>query len=288
LLLTVLLYPLILPPGLPLWVAGVGIAFGLIVGKELFGAAGRYPLNPALVGRCFLQVAFAPAMAGGYVMPAAGWPGGLACWLTPALSGGGGMGPRVAGALPLGPPGGALDAVTAATPLAAARHGQFDHWAAMLLGTHAGSAGETSAVLIVLGALMLVVTGVANWRTIAATLGSFAAVLAVLAWACPASFGPLASPVGPWAVPAHIAWHLLAGGLLFGAVFLATDPFTAPASDLGKWLYGILIGAAAVLIRFRTGHLEGVAFAILLGNIAAPLLDALAARGHVWRLRHEG
>jgi Na+-transporting NADH:ubiquinone oxidoreductase subunit NqrB len=299
-ILTGLLYPLILPPALPLGLVAVGIAFGLVVGRELLGAAGRRGLNPALLGLCFLQAAYPAAMTAGWVRPAAGWPGGLACWLTSAPLGP--AGPRVAGAVSLGPLGAPLDAATSATPLADAKlHGHFADGSAMLLGNHPGAAGETSALLIILAGVFLVLAGLANWRIIAATLGSFAVLLAFVAWARPGIFTEVwldlaaANPThtvcrfgADPTIAEHVAWHLQAGGLLFGTVFLATDPVTSPASNLGKWLYGSLIGGTTVLLRFLAGHTEGVALAILLGSFAAPALDALAARMHIWRLRHEG
>jgi Na+-transporting NADH:ubiquinone oxidoreductase subunit NqrB len=292
-ILTGLLYPLILPPALPLGLVAVGIAFGLVVGRELLGAAGRRGLNPALLGLCFLQAAYPAAMTAGWVRPASSWPGGLACWLTSAPLAAGPAGPRVAGAVSLGPLGSALDAVTAATPLADAKQfGQFADWSTLLLGNHPGAAGETSALLIILAGVFLVLTGLANWRVIAATLGSFALLLAVLAIARPDLVGG-SGPALPGAAfgpefAEGVAWHLQAGGLLFGTVFLATGPVTGPVSNLGKWLYGLIIGCTTLLLRFLTAHTEGVALAILLGSFAAPALDFLAARIHIWRLRHEG
>jgi len=260
---TGLLYPLILPPNMPLWMVAVGIAFGVVVGKELFGGTGRNPFNPALVARCFLLIGYPAAMSSGWAVPAAGGAAGLGRW--------------------------AVDTVTTATPLAAA-HAKvpaYAGWTDLLLGTSTatptGCAGETCSLLIVFGGLFLIVTGVASWRTIVSTLGSFALLLGVLAWQAPDAFGRPG-----WSVPAVVGWHLLAGGLLFGTVYMATDPVSGPISNLGKWIYGLIIGVSTVLIRHLTGYVEGVMFAILLGNLAAPLLDELATRWHLRSLRNEG
>lgn len=252
-LVTGLIFPLVLPPGLPFWAVAVGIAFGVIVGKELFGGTGRNPFNPALVGRCFLALSYARVMVASYLVPAsAGW-GNLGRYLSAA----------------------SVDAVSSATPLGAAKGGAFEPALNLLWGNISGSAGETSAVAIVAGGIFLMLTRVGNWRTVAAVLGSFAGLGAALHRLLPATFGP-------------VGWHMLAGGLLFGAFFMATDPVTSPFANGGKWLYGIIIGAATLLIRHLTGYVEGMMFAILLGNIAAPVLDEVVIRLRLRRLRHEG
>ena len=163
------------------------------------------------------------------------------------------------------------------------KHGSYADVSTLILGNSTGCAGETSALLIVLAGLFLLVTGVASWRTIVGLLGSFAVLLAILAWAAPGSFGRPG-----WDIPSLVGWHLLAGGLLFGAVFMATDPVSSPFTSLGKWGYGIIIGASTVLIRHLTGYVEGIMFAILLGNIAAPVLDEMATRLYLRRVRDEG
>jgi Na(+)-translocating NADH:ubiquinone oxidoreductase B subunit len=250
LLVTGLLFPLILPPGLPLWLAGLGIAFGVIVGKELFGGTGRNPFNPALVGRCFLAIAYPTATASNWIAPAVAWPGRLTEYVSSAT----------------------LDAVSKATPLSTMGSADATLLADLFWGTTSGSAGETSAACILLGAVILLLTGVANWRSIVATLGSFALLAAVLHRFMPDDVGP---PL----------WELLAGSILFGAVFMATDPITGPITSPAKWAYGVIIGVSALLIRRFSGFPEGVTFAILLGNIAAPVLDEVCLRVHVRRLR---
>ncbi len=238
-LVTGLIFPLILPPGIPLWMVAVGIAFGVIVGKEIFGGTGRNPFNAALVGRAMLTLAY-PSQMAAWMAPKAAWPGRLTEWAT-------------------------VDAATYATPLAEAKKGVFADVGDLFLGSVGGSIGETSAACVLAGGLFLVLIKVANWRIVAGVLGAFAALGAILHAAAPETFGP-------------VGWHMLAGGLLFGAVFMATDPVTSPITNPAKVMYGILIGVLVLLIRNLTGYVEGVTFAILLGNIAAPVLDELVVR----------
>ena len=251
-LVTGFIFPLVLPPAVPLWMVGLGCAFGVLVGKELFGGTGRNPFNPALVGRCFLGISYPAQLAAGWVTPGAGWTGRALQYVAP----------------------GTVDAITTATPLGQAKSGVFIGLADLFLGRISGCAGETSALAVLLGGGFLLLTRVSNWRTVFSVLGSFFALNAVLRLAFPAAFGP---PV----------WHLLAGGVLFGAFFMATDPVTSPLTNGGKWLYGLLIGATTVLIRNLTGYVEGVTFAILLGNIFAPTLDEIVCRAKVRKVRNE-
>jgi Na(+)-translocating NADH:ubiquinone oxidoreductase B subunit len=254
-LVTGLLFPLILPPLLPLWMVALGVAFGVFIGKELFGGTGRNVFNPALVGRCFLSLAYPKTMAASYLDLEASY--GLTGRLFEYVSAS------------------SVDAVSSATPLALAKQGQFSSLWDLFLGSVSGSAGETSAIAIILGGVFLLLTRVANWRTVVSILGSFALLGGILHYADPAAVGP-------------VLWHLCAGGLLFGAFFMATDPVTSPTTNPGKWLYGILIGAVTVLIRNFTGYVEGVTFAILLGNIVAPILDEIIVAVRIRRLAGEG
>jgi len=252
-LVTGMLFPLILPPNLPLWMVGVGIAFGVFVGKELFGGTGRNVFNPALVGRCFLALAYPAAMSSNWVIPGSGLTGRALQYVSSTT----------------------VDAVSSATPLVLAKQGIIEEPVHLLLGNVTGSFGETSAVAIILGGIILLLCRVGNWRTVVSTLGSAFVMAAILHHANPNDF---ASPV----------WHLLAGGLLFGAFFMATDPVTSPVTNAGKWFYGIIIGVITILIRNFTGYVEGVMFAILLGNIAAPILDEIVVAIRMRRLRSEG
>lgn len=250
---TGILFPLIMPPAVPLWMVALGVAFGVFVGKEIFGGTGRNLFNPALVGRCFLALAYPAQMSGSWLAPATETGGRLLQWVDASH----------------------LDAVTTATPLALAKQGEFVSTAHMFIGSVSGCIGETSAIAIIVGGLFLLVTRVANWRTVVSTLASFILLAAILRHSQPDRFGPA-------------LWHLCAGGLLFGTFFMATDPVTGPVTNVGKWFYGALIGVTTVLIRNFTGYVEGMTFAILLGNIFAPILDEIVFAVRLRRLRVEG
>ena len=258
---TGILWPLILPPNLPLWMVALGVAFGVFIGKELFGGTGRNIFNPALVGRCFLSLAYPKTMAASWVKPSDELIGGFLTWVTPSL-----------------------DAVSGATPLSLAKRTvdpEMESIAHMLLGRVSGSAGETSAILIILGGVFLLFTRVASWRTVVSILGSFVILTGALVVGGAVKY-PIPGVFGP------VIWHLFAGGLLFGAFYMATDPVTGPTTNTGKWFYGIIIGSTTVLIRNFTGYVEGVTFAILLGNIVAPILDEIVIGIRLRRLKNEG
>jgi len=251
-LVTGLIFPLILPPALPLWLVGVGIAFGVLVGKELFGGTGRNLFNPALVGRCMLLLGHPVAMSSNWIKPGGGLTGRVLQYVDAST----------------------VDAVTEATPLVSAKQGALVPLMDLVTGQVAGSVGETSVIAVVIGGGFLLLTRVANWRTVLGALGSFALLGLILRGAQPETFGP-------------VEWQLCAGGLMFGAFFMATDPVTSPVTNVGKVIYGIIIGAATLLIRNLTGYVEGVMFAILLGNICAPLLDEIVFRSRFRRLQRE-
>jgi len=249
-LVTGMLFPLILPPTLPLWMVGAGVAFGVFVGKELFGGTGRNIFNPAIVGRCFLALAYPAAMSGNWTSAGGSWPGRMLEYVAASN----------------------VDAISTATPLVLAKQGELVSLWKMLLGNTSGSMGETSAIAIILGGAFLLLTRVANWRTVVSILGSAAVLAGIFHYGQPDRF-------------ARPLWHLCAGGLLFGAFFMATDPVTSPVTNAGKWFYGIIIGVITVLIRNFTGYVEGVMFAILLGNIAAPIIDEIAIKVRLRRLK---
>lgn len=259
---TGILFPLIMPPNLPLWMVGLGVAFGVFIGKELFGGTGRNVFNPALVGRCFLALAYPKPMSQSYIEPSHDFFGCLLFKWLPSGSG--------------------VDAVTVATPLSAAKGGEMASISRMLLGNISGSAGETSAILIIMGGVFLLLTRVANWRTVVSLLGSFIVLTSALLIGGAVSYERMDGVFVP------VVWHLFAGGLLFGAFFMATDPVTSPTTNIGKWIYGAIIGSVTVLIRHFTGYVEGVTFAILLGNIVAPILDEAIIGVRIRRLRSEG
>lgn len=251
-LVTGFIFPMIVPPGVPLWMVAVGVVFGVLVGKEVFGGTGRNPFNAALVGRCFLAFGYPSHMT--------------ATWLPP--------GPEKWLQFPTCLSAVSPDAVTTATPLGLAKSGTATSALDLLLGNVAGSVGETSSLAILLGAVFLVAVGVANWRTIAGGMAGLVLCAGILHAAVPARVAP-------------VVFQVLAGGWMFGIVFMATDPVTGPVTLSGKWVYGILIGVLTVLIRSFSGFVEGAMFAILFANICAPLIDEVVIRIYMHRLTRE-
>jgi Na(+)-translocating NADH:ubiquinone oxidoreductase B subunit len=251
-LVTGFIFPLILPPGIPLWLVAVGIIFGVLVGKEVFGGTGRNVFNAALVGRGFLALGYPAVMTGSW-MAAGNYPlGNLAT--------------RVSISAP--------DTITTATPLVLGKAGELTPIQDLFLGRIPGSAGETSALAIIIGGIFLMLVGVSNWRTVFGVLLSFIGLGTMLRIMYPSTVNPI------W-------FNLFSGGILFGAFFMATDPVTGPITQAGKWVYGILIGAVTIMIRFYSGFVEGVTFAILLGNIFAPLIDEAVIRNKIRRYARE-
>lgn len=248
--LTGILLAMTLPPGLPLWMAVLGSLVAIFFGKLLFGGLGQNIFNPSLTGRAFLQATFPVAITT--------WvPNmGIADFMT--LRGD-------TFALPFLRP--VYDGVTTATPLARMKfEGLSTEWTDMLFGTVAGSLGETSAVLLLLGGLYLAWRGFLNWRV---PTGIF---LTVAVFASALHFS------NPEVYPDAIH-HLLAGGLVLGAVFMATDPVSSPLTPIGSWIFAAGIGVLVVLIRQFGGLPEGVMYAILLMNAATPLIDNLTQPG---------
>jgi Na+-transporting NADH:ubiquinone oxidoreductase subunit B len=246
-LVTGMLFPMILPPTIPLWQVALGISFGVVVAKELFGGTGFNVLNPALVGRAFLFFAYPVQISGNAV------------WV-------------------------AADGFTMATPLAVAHEsglaalaGASDSLWNTFIGLEPGSMGETSALAIGLGALILLITGVGSWRImVSIALGTMAMSLLVNA----------VGPAGNSMASLPFYWHMAMGGWAFGAVFMATDPVSAAQSNTGRFVYGFLIGVLVVLIRvFNPAYPEGMMLAILLMNVFAPLIDHAVVRAHIKRRR---
>ena len=241
---TGLLYGLVLPPALPLWMVAVGGVIAVAMGKALFGGLGYNTFNPALVGRAVLQAAFPVAMTT--------WIPGFGPDRFSSL-------PSSTLTLPFTQP--TVDAITAATPLAAWKFsGETTATVDLALGFISGSAGETSSVLIVLGGIYLIARNMMNWRIPVAIFGAVIALSGALHLADPSSY---ASP----------AFMLLSGGLMLGAMFMATDMVGSPMTARGCYLYGALIGIVTVVIRVWGGLPEGVMYAILLGNAVTPHLD---------------
>ncbi len=237
-LVTGFLIPLIVPVDVPLWMLALAVAFSVLFVKEVFGGTGMNIWNPALVARAFLFFSYPSSMSGSSVWVSKTW--------VPTLKG--------------------VDAVSAATPLAIAHDGGMDALSAqysfmdMFYGFIPGSTGETSVVAILLGAILLVWTGVASWKIM---VGSIAGGLLV---------GWLGQIGGATTLPCY--YQIVMGGFLFGSVFMATDPVTAAQTETGKWIYGVLVGALAVVVRlWNPGYMEGMMLAILLMNTFAPLID---------------
>ena len=237
-LVTCFLFALSLPPTIPFWIAVVGIIFGIVFGKMVFGGFGKNVFNPAIAGRAFIYISFGVPLTGKFIDPVStGGAGGFAAWLP------------------------SVDSASSASPLVQQANGEFIPLMNLFLGNIRGSFGETSALLIILGGIYIVWKKAANWRYI------ISAVLAFLVMDAALYFSGVSGTV-------HPLFALFSGSFLFAAVFMITDPVSASqTTDLGRWIYGIIIGALTVLIRVFAGWPEGVTFAILFGNMFAPLID---------------
>ena len=241
------LIPLILPPTIPLWQVALGTAFGVIFAKEVFGGTGMNFLNPALVTRAFLFFAYPADISGD------------APWIAASFAD--------------------VDGFTGATWLAqaAAIPGALDQasWWQAFLGFVPGSMGETSALACAIGAVLLIVTQVGSWRTMAGVALGTLAMASLLNW-----IGSETNPM--FAVPFH--WHVVLGGWAIGTVFMATDPVSSSFTDGGRWLYGLGIGILTVLVRaVNPAYPEGMMLAILFMNMFAPLIDHFAVQRNIRR-----
>ena len=242
-LVTGFILPLIVPVDVPLWMLAVATAFAVIFAKEVFGGTGMNIWNPALIARAFLFFSYPSKMSGDLV-----WIGGLSRGNEAWATAGGSL----------------VDGFSGATPLASASleglSSQGYSALNMFLGNIPGSVGETSVIAILIGAFILIFTGVASWKIM---VSSVAGGLLI---------GWLGQIGGATDLP---CWYqLIMGGFLFGSVFMATDPVTAAQTEAGKWIYGFLVGALAVIVRlFNPGYAEGMMLAILLMNTFAPLID---------------
>lgn len=241
---TSILFSLILPPTIPLWQVALGISFGVIIGKEVFGGTGRNFVNPALAGRAFLYFAYPAQMSGDEV------------WV-------------------------AVDGYTGATALSVASadgmealKGQLTWWDAFL-GNMAGSVGEVSTFAILLGGIFLLLTGIISWRIVFGVL--LGTILTTLL------FNAIGSDTNnTFAMP--FWWHFVLGGFAFGAIFMATDPVTASVTNCGRIVFGFLVGAMTVLIRVvNPAFPEGIMLAILFANLFAPTIDYFVMNANVKR-----
>ncbi len=245
-LVTSALFPLILPPDIPWWQVVVGISFGVVIGKEVFGGTGRNFMNPALTARAFLYFAYPAQISGDRVWVAVdGYSGATSLGLMAAAD------PKTG-----------LEVLNVS-------------WLQAFLGTVSGSMGETSTLACIVGAVILIAAGVGSWRIMAGVLAGGMGFAALL-WVIPNDSNPMFN-LPPW-------WHLVVGGYAFGLVFMATDPVSAAMTETGKWVYGVLIGVVTILIRVvNPAFPEGIMLAILLGNVFAPLIDYAVVRANVKR-----
>jgi len=243
-LVTSMLFALILPASIPLWQVAIGISFGVVMGKEVFGGTGKNFLNPALVGRAFLYFAYPAQISGDAVWtPVDGFSGATVLG-TAAIDG--------------------MQGVAAAGVT----------WMQAFLGQIQGSLGETSTAACLFGALVLIYTGIASWRIMVAVV--LGLVIPAMAFYSGSGGNPMMSM--PW------EWHVVVGGFAFGAVFMATDPVSAAQTNAGKWVFGLLIGFMTWLIRVvNPAFPEGIMLAILFGNIFAPVIDHFVVKANVRR-----
>lgn len=249
-LVTGFLYPLTLPPTIPLWQVAVGIAFGVIVGKEIFGGTGKNFLNVALTSRAFLYFAYPAQITGDQVWTAVD----------------GYSGATVLGAV--------ADKVNSDSIETLVSSNMESSWMDFFIGNIHGSMGETSTLACLIGAAILLATRVGSWRIMAGVVIGMAAFSGLL-YAIP-SEAPITN-VLPW-------WHLVIGGFAFGTVFMATDPVSASMTDTGKWWYGILIGVVTVMVRsWNPAWPEGIMLAILLANVFAPVIDYFVVQADMKR-----
>jgi len=227
---TASLLALTLPPTIPFWMAGVGAVFAIVFGKMVFGGFGMNVFNPAIVGRTFIYISFPNAMTVQWLKPFSSWPGGFTSWQNSA-------------------------AITSATPMSLFKSsGEITSTWHLASGLIPGSAGETSAILIALAAIYLIVTKTAKWQPMLATLLGF--TISVLAFYQQNPFP-----------------FILSGGLLFGSVFMVTDPISMPKNKTAIWIYGALVGFLTVFIRKFSLFTEGFMFALLLANTFMPIIE---------------
>ena len=270
-LVTWFLFALTLPPTIPLWQVFLACIFGLVIGKEVFGGTGMNILNPALTARAFLFFAYPAEISGDAVWTAAAADpaAGVDAWSGATYLGRAALDGMAA-----------LDANVCASALEAGKSVSFtcphpDLLQHAFLGYIPGSMGETSALLCIVGALLLVVTKIGSWRTMAGVTVGTAAMAALL--------NAIGSDTNPmFAIP--FWWHMVLGGWAFGTVFMATDPVSSAFTDTGKWIYGALIGVLVVLVRVvNPAYPEGMMLAILFMNMFAPLIDHYVVQANVKR-----
>lgn len=256
LLVTGMLLPLTLPPTIPLWQVALGISFGVVIGKEIFGGTGRNFLNPALAGRAFLYFAYPVENSGDRIWTAVdGFSGATPLGVMATADVQEGMNALASISVPWG-----SASVT---------------WWDAFLGWMQGSMGETSTLACIIGAAILIATGVGSARIMAGVLAGGMG-LSLLLWSIGSDTNPMFA-MPPW-------WHLVLGGYAFGLVYMATDPVSGTMTDAGKWIYGLLIGMMTILIRvINPAYPEGIMLAILFGNVVAPLIDHFIVQVNISR-----
>lgn len=241
---TSILFALIVPPDIPLWQVALGISFGVVVGKEIFGGTGKNFLNPALTGRAFLFFAYPAEISGDAVWTAVDGFSGATTLSIAASSG--------------------LEGVT-----------QQIGWSNAFFGTIQGSIGETSTLAILLGGAFLLSTKIASWRIVLGVFGGMVAMSTL--------FNVIGSETNPM-FSITPQWHLVAGGFCFGMIFMATDPVSASMTNTGKFVFGALIGVMVVLIRVvNPAFPEGMMLAILFANLFSPFIDHLVVQANIKR-----
>ena len=249
-LVTGFLIPLVLPPAIPLWMVAVATTFGVVIGKEIFGGTGFNIFNPALVARAFLFFAYPASMSGDKV------------WTVDAMS----------GATPL------LRASSQEGMSATALLSGYFTWEQMFYGFIPGSIGETSTLAILIGAAILLITGIASWRVMTSTIIGMTLTAFLLD-----NFGAAIGSTNPM-LYLPPSYHFVMGGFAFGMVFMATDPVSCAQTNRGRWLYGLLIGFMCVVIRaINPAYPEGMMLAILFANAFSPLFDYFVLQANIKR-----
>ena len=261
-LVTGILFPLTLPPTIPLWQVAVAITFGVVIGKEVFGGTGMNVLNPALTARAFVFFAYPGKISGDKVWTA------IDMAKDKVID-------TFSGATPLLVASNTEAGSQAVQSLHNFQYGDFG-FANLFMGFIPGSIGETSALAALIGAIILIITRVGSWRIIVSVFaGGYATAILM-------NILSGANSTGMFTLPPY--YHIVMGGFAFGAVFMATDPVSAAQTNTGKWVYGLLIGALAILVRVvNPAYPEGMMLAILFMNVFSPLIDYYVVKGNIKR-----
>ncbi len=245
---TCLIYTLSLPPAIPIWMAIIGIVFGVVFGKMVFGGFGQNVFNPAMVGRCFIYIAFPQQMTNVWTVPLWAGYGGFSVWQNTA------------------------DAVTRATPMSTLTTSVSYSLKDLFLGNISGSMGETSALLIILGGMFIIYQKSAQWRLALSCFLGGLITCAMIRGTMPQILPPL-------------IFSMLAGSFLFGCAFVVTEPISGPKTHPGQWMYGFFVGSLTMLLRGFSNFAEGFMFSILLANAFVPIIDRTVS---VFKIKRKG